>query len=91
MGTHEDVWLRCSWCAKRGKCLWDLPPDVPTLFDVSPVTDACLMCDACLDRQCPPHYEYLQKILGAMLDTQAELLEIIAAFAYPIVAKFTTD
>ena len=45
MGSHGDVWLRCSWCAKRGKCLWDLPPDVPPLTDCDGIGQ---LCDACL-------------------------------------------
>ena len=61
-----------------GKCLADLPEDVPSLIDVDGIG---VLCDPCVERG-PPHYEYLKKILGAKLGDVANLVESIAEFAY---------
>ena len=59
--------------------MWDLPDDVPSLCDVDGIG---VLCDHCLDRGCPPHYDYLKKILDAKLGAAANLVESVAEFAY---------
>jgi hypothetical protein len=77
MGSYGDTWLRCTWCAKWGKC--------PCFVILDRDIDGTgTLCDPCYYRGCPPHYEYLGKLLAARLTAAPEVLEAIAAFAYPI-------
>jgi len=81
MGSFGNTWLRCTWCAKWGKCLAELPEDVTPLTDIDMVGQ---LCDPCYYRFCPPHYDYMKKLLLAKLPMDSELVELIAHFAYPI-------
>jgi hypothetical protein len=75
--AEQDTWLRCNWCLKWGKC--------PCFVILDRDIDGTgTLCDPCYYRGCPPHYEYLGKLLAARLTAAPEVLEAIAAFAYPI-------
>ena len=84
MGSYGDRWLQCCFCEKWGKCLPDggllLPDDAVALWDVD---GAGILCDPCLERGYPPHYDYLKGLLQARLGETPELVECIADFAYP--------
>ena len=61
----------------------DLPADVPRLIDIDGVG---VLCDPCSDRQWPPHYDYLDHLLGAKL-AGPTMVYAIANFSYPICAE----
>ena len=80
MGSHGDKWLRCCWCATWGKCLLDayLPDGAVGLMDVDGVG---VLCDPCLERNYPPHYDYLQGLLQTRLSLESAI-ELIADFRF---------
>ena len=84
MGSYGDRWLRCSWCEKWGKCTDVLAEDVTPLWDIDGIG---VLCEPCDDRWCPPHYDYLSKMLGPRLSDNPSLIDAIAQFAYPICAE----
>ena len=61
-----------------------LPEDVTPLWDID---GTGVLCEPCDDRSCPPHYDYLSKMVGPRLSDNPGLIETIAKFAYPICAK----
>jgi len=60
-----------------------LPDGVAPLIDIDGVG---LLCDPCYDRSCPPHYDYVGRILVSKLGGTTELAHTIANFAYRICA-----
>ena len=87
MGSYGDRWLRCTWCEKWGKCLWDLPPDITPLLDVDGIG---VLCDPCYDRGHPPQYDYIQRLLRAKLGKPAVCKSgLIADFVYKACADQT--
>ena len=83
MGSHGTGWLRCEWCRRWGKCLCHLPDGVAPLTDIDGIG---LLCDSCYDRSCPPHYDYVERILVSKLGGTTEPAHTIANFAYPVCA-----
>ena len=83
MGSYGDAWLHCTWCRRSGKCLLDMPEDVTPLTDIDGIG---VLCDPCCHRGCPPHYEYLERLLEPKLGAVAEIAERIINFTYVVCA-----
>ena len=84
MGSHEDAWLRCTYCGKWGKCLWMNNPIVNSLWDVDCVRGQ--LCETCLLREAPPHSAKYRRILPKVLSS--ETVVSILEFAFTAVAEF---
>ena len=61
MGSYGDVWLRCRWCARWGKCTYALCGAEP-LIGVDAVGG--VLCEPCINRGCQPHPDWLRRLLG---------------------------
>jgi hypothetical protein len=59
----------------------DIPEGVAPLTDVDAIGG--LLCDPCLARGQPPHYDYLREILRALPLHGENIMEAIAKYAYP--------
>ena len=77
MGSH-DRWMRCFWCGKRGKCCLG---SEPTLLDCDGIG---FLCEPCYERGRPPHAEYLQRLLGPLLNGEPHLALRVSELAYPV-------
>ena len=70
MGSYGDVWLNCAICGLRGKCLMDMPPNIPSLIDVDGMGP---LCDPCFDLA---HPRLIMPLLVRKLNPQiANLVE----------------
>ena len=84
MGSFGDSWLSCTWCQKKGMNCGEIPDDVAILCDIDGIG---LLCELCQVRQWPPHYDYVEKLLGAAKLGGKYQVYAIADFAYPICAE----
>ena len=83
MGSYGDRWLECSWCEKCGKCLDYLYLPAVSLTDIDGIG---VLCDSCILRTEPVHYDYLRGLFLATISTanvfSPEIVERIADIAY---------
>ena len=83
LGSYGDFWLECSWCEKWGKCLDNLYLPAVSL---TPVDGIGFLCDSCMLRNEPFHYDYLRGLFQATISDanffSPEIVESIADIAY---------
>ena len=100
MGSYGDEWVQCEFCDRWGKCTrwwWDYTRDcwADGFFDVDGVG---VLCEACLDRGCPPHAADLQALFrGIRLPdtatsvTPSPRLKIATQMPSPLAPTFLSE